>query len=294
MKKFIKFFIIALMVVAAVTFTCYMFFKNLKQEKELETSLIEFSESGKKENFNTELEKTINIVNSDKTDNRFEVMQITLNNLDSSMQVLSSYYIDSNGVVKDKEINNAVSAVYISISTASSIMSEINIKAFLRNEDGEITGDNTYYNRHLGANDLYRSVSNYIVNYSKLIKLVNKNITSVDKSADIRFSAIELYSDVAINTFSNIKQDIEFYEIADYANINLINSAITWSGYRLNLAADVSLFDVSVYNFSKYYNLCNKESLAKNLNSICSNVSGVVNPTNEQWAAIYFKEVFGL
>ena len=293
MKKFIKFLIIALMVIAAVTLTCYIFFKNFNKIKQKEASLIEFSQSETKDTFNSKLASTILIVNSDNTDARFDVMLTTLNKLDSSIDVLSSYYIESNGVVKSNEIASQMNSVNGSMGLAIAMMDEINIKAFIRDNDGVITGANTFYNRHLGANDLYTCVANYITEYAELVKLVNNSISNVNKDIDLKFSIIELYADVAISSFSTVEQnEAGRNEIVDYSNINFVNSNINWNNMQLQV--HTNKFGDATINFIKYYNLSNKTELAKKLHSTYSNIDGVVNPTNEQRTVIYFKEVFGL
>lgn len=292
MKKYIKFLIIALSVIAAVTLTCYIFFKNLNKVKETEVSLIEFSQGETKEKFNNNLTNTIAVINSDSSDTRFENVINSMEVLDGAMNSLSSYYINTNGVVKSKEVANALDLVKGSISLANSMISEYNIKAFIRNEDGEIVGDNTYFNRHLGANDLYKCVSGYIINYAKLVKAVNNDLTGINKSVDIKFSVIELYADVAINTFSDIETKAgNRLEIKDANAIQLFNNSITWNGIQLQTR---NIISDSNTNFINYYAISNKAELAKNFYTIYLNISTVVEPTNEQYVVKCFKEVFGL
>ena len=136
-------------------------------------------------------------------------------------------------------------------------------------------------------------MANYITNYAELVKLINNSTNGINKSVDLRFSIIELYADVAIETFSSMKENVNgTKEITNYNNINFVNNNINWNKMQVN--AIVGKFNDSCINFIKYYNLSNKTELAKNLYSTYLNVEEVVNPTNEQRTVIYFKEVFGL
>jgi hypothetical protein len=209
------------------------------------------------------------------------------------MQFLSSYFVADGYIVKSNEVSSLVGSVNSSVNLANSMMYEIDIKAYIRNKDGDIESDNTFYNRHLGANDLYECSAELVVDYAKLIKEVG-NCVDFNKDLDVRFSVVELYADVAIDTFSNLKQDATLSEISNYNNINLMNSVMVWEGSKLKLSATTSMFDSDVFNFIGCYNNCNKTELAKNINSIYLNISEVVNPNAEQRAVVYFKEVFGI
>lgn len=292
MKKYIKFIIIALLVIAAVTVTCFLFFYNYNKNKQTEVSLTNVYQSEDRITFNKNFTSTVTtIINSDHTDYRFDLIEDTINNLDNSMQFISSYFVENDFVIISSDLANLAEAVNASVSLANSMMNEISIKAFIRNDDGDIVGNNTFYNRHLGANDLYKCTSKLLVNYANLIKEVQNHL-EFNTDVDVRFSVIELYSDVVINTFANLKENATLEEISDSSNINLMNACLNWNGYEL--VTNTSMFSADNYEFIKYYNLSNKTELAKNLNNIYANINGVVNPTDEQYAVIYFKEVFGI
>ena len=96
LKKFIKFFVIALLIVASVVTTCVIFFRNLDKIKQKEVAVVSFTSSETKQNFDLNLNKTVTAVKNDNpADTRFDILLSTISNLDNAMNVVATYYVDN-------------------------------------------------------------------------------------------------------------------------------------------------------------------------------------------------------
>ena len=217
MKKFLKVFIVVLLVVAVIAGTCYFFFKNKKEKDNTTASFADMLASESKASFNSSLIDMQNVVNSDGTDNRIDLLIATNEKLDKSLYILSTYYIHQNTQINEKQISTSLKNVNSSRSLLSSMMAEYNIKK-----------TSSYFDRHLGANDFYNQMCCYFVNYANLINLMNHSINA-DKNADIKFSAIEIYANVVINTFSETNYEYSANTkvvVDDSSDIDIMNSKI--------------------------------------------------------------------
>ena len=104
MKKFLKVFIVVLLVLAVIAITCFFFFKNYKEKKLVSQPIIEILDSESKADFDVQLKKTAIYLNADEPDSRLQAIISTSENLDEILYELSSYYVSSNTLVNDKEI----------------------------------------------------------------------------------------------------------------------------------------------------------------------------------------------
>lgn len=287
MKKAIKIIVIVLLVVAAVATTCFLFFRNYKKEQSKKVSLLSFSVSEEKVKMHAELAETINIINSDGTDERFEALKTTLANLDSSYRVLATYYLDTDFIVDNENIAKSIKTLNSVVSKTISVMNEYQIKAEHTAPDG-----NKYFNRHVGANDLFSTLASFSVEYANLIKLVNSGITDVNKNADAKFAIINVYADVTINTYSNVETKNSLSLVKTEDNIKWLNSNFKLDHLYLETQADA--FTVVTNKFIRSYEDCNTElfasDLSKNINSVTEIKDGM---TKEEVATYYFKEVMG-
>lgn len=283
MKKFIKFFIIALAIIAAVIITCVIFFTNLNKNKESKVSVLEFANVETRQTLNTKLATVAEAVSkSDPDDNRFNVVINTLNNLNDSLAVLSTYYIEDDGNIKNQEIATSINTVTSLMKTSISMAKEFEIKS-----------TSNFYDQNLGANDFFENTAKYIVNYSNLLILLSNNITNVQKDADIKFSMIDAYCRVCINEFASRERATnKWIRLVSDANISYFNSYFSLN--KSQLITSDGLFSVNNNNFISAYNNCNKDEFAKNLKTNCYSVSSNENLTNEQTATFYFKKVYGI
>lgn len=290
MKKTIIPILIIVLILTAIGLTSYVFFINYKKDKDKEVSLIGFSQNISRQQLVTGLNKTISLIEEENAkkstdaekDFRFNTITATLINLEDIMDDLTSYYISNNYVIKNETIANSVRAINSNVILANNMTHEYN----------EIKSKSTYFDRYLGANDLYRTISNYIVNYSNLINLVNKNI-SVNKYADIKFSMIDAYCNVCIDTFSNIDLTKDLYEVKSVENLAFINTYFSLNNGTLNIAGEA--YNVNTNLFINNYQNCNKQDFAKHLKSYTTNATSLsACTTNELITAFYFKEVYGI
>ena len=203
MKKFLKVFIIVLLVLGAVCGTTFIFFRNYKNENNTTASICELLQSEKKMGFNDALETTSDIVDSDGTDKRMNLIVETNNMLDEIVFDLSAYHIKAQTKIKDKALTKSLNQLNESRTLLANMLEEFNIKK-----------DSAFYDRHLGLNDLYQQSCVYLSNYASFANILNK-ITDVEKSSDIKFATFEVYANVVKRAFSNINRGSSIVVIDD-------------------------------------------------------------------------------
>jgi len=283
MKKFLKVFIIVVLVIGVVAGTCVMFFKKEKEKNYTTISFAAMLDSEEKKLFDQDLADIRSYVNSDATDTRFNLIIKTSSKLDEVLSVLSSYYIENDTKINNKKISTTLNQVVSSRNHLSSMMNEYEIKK-----------DTQYFDRHIGANDLYEESCNYLIKYAKLNYLINKSLEGVDKSVDIKFNMFEIYSNVTQQAFSNLKTlNNSRVVVKDETNINLMNSLLVLNNSFISTTA--SAFSIYVSHFNKYYSLTKKTNFANNLVTNINSVQAITeSSTNEQIATYYFKTIFGM
>lgn len=283
MKKFLKVFIIVLLVIGVIGVTCYFFFRKIKERNNTTEPLttILYSENNKK--FKTNLGNVAGYVKGSTTDSRIYLIVETNQKLDDLVEVLSSYYIAQNTQINNESIAKALSKVNSSKSLLSSMMNEYILKK-----------DSTYFNRHTGANDLYKQGCNYLVNYATFANLLNASL-NVDRNSDLRFNMFEVYCNVVISTFSathSVKVGEDFWVyVSNTNNINTMNAH--FAVYQSHIVTSVHSFDKTINDFNKYYKISNKITFANDLTYNVNNVSSKTG-TNEEIATYYFKLIYGI
>jgi len=260
-----------------------MFFKKEKEKNYTTISFAAMLDSEEKKLFDQDLADIRSYVNSDATDTRFNLIIKTSSKLDEVLSVLSSYYIENDTKINNKKISTTLNQVVSSRNHLSSMMNEYEIKK-----------DTQYFDRHIGANDLYEESCNYLIKYAKLNYLINKSLEGVDKSVDIKFNMFEIYSNVTQQAFSNLKTlNNSRVVVKDETNINLMNSLLVLNNSFISTTA--SAFSIYVSHFNKYYSLTKKTNFANNLVTNINSVQAITeSSTNEQIATYYFKTIFGM
>lgn len=280
MKKFLKVFVVTLLVICAVGGTVYFFFRNIKRRISNTGSIVGMLLSEKKVDFNNDLNTMNSIVNSDGTDSRLSLLITTNTKLDDATFTLCSYIVDENTNVNNKAVAKALRNTNSSRMKLNDMMKEYNIKK-----------DSEYFNRHLGANDFYEEMSNYLVNYATFVNLLNDYVFGVDKNVDIKFSVIDLYTNVVVDAFSSLEKLSGLTKIQDVSNIDFINCKIKLTNTHIE---NENKFSINNNKFIEFYNKCNKQEFANNLKANVSSVSSITeSSTNVQIATYYFKLVFG-
>lgn len=280
MKKFLKVFIIVLLVLATIAGTCYFFFRNLKKKNNTTSSISEYIFAQEKTQFDDELQNVSNWVNSDNSDARINLIIATSNNLDDIVEVLSSYYVLSDTKINNERISKSFNNVLSARALLNDMAAEYKIKK-----------DSSYFNRHLGANDFYEQSCVYLVNYAVFANHLNASL-QLNKSSDIKFSMFEIYCNVVINTFSDVNTSATNVVVKSTTNINKINTIFKIKNSYVE--TNVGQFHQNINLFNQVYYNCNKMEFASNLASNISSVSSADQPTNEKMATYYFKQIFGV
>lgn len=278
MKKFLKVFVIVLLVVSAVGTTTFLFFKNMKERDNTTVSIagLLFSQSHKE--FNSNLNTMSAYINSDGTDNRMALIISTNKNLDDIIEVLASYHIENNTKINNEKIAKTLKSVNSSRSLLNEMIAEYKIKQ-----------TSPYFNRHLGANDFYKEMSSYLVNYARFANLINANL-NLNKKIDLKFSMFDIYTNVVMNSFNQTKVENERLIIYSATNMNKINNIFKMENSVIQ--TKVSPFAAEINQFIDAYYNCNKTEFAKNLTN---NISLATNPNqdnSERVATYYFKQIF--
>jgi len=283
MKKFLKVFIVVLLVLAVIGVTCYFFFKRVEEKNNTTEPLATMIYSEEKIKFNQDLSAMSNLVNSDGTDQRIQLLIKTNSNLDDIFKVVSSYYINQNTQINNEQISKALKQVKSSRNLLVSMMKEYNIKK-----------ESDYFNRHLGANDFYQETCNYLVKYATLTNLINSTL-NVDRMADVKFNMFEVYTNIVISTFketnASVVGDSGWVMVNNANNINIINTYFRMQNSYI--LTDCNLFDKTISNFNKYYSISNRTKFAGDLSFNINNVS-TASGTNEEIATYYFKLMYGI
>lgn len=293
MKKFLKVFIIVLLVLGVIGGTVFFFFRNLKEKNTTTGSLAEMLQEESKLEFNAGLREIETYVNSDETDDRMGLIILTNEKLDTMLYILATYHIENNTKIQNEKIADKFNEVKENRKLLSKMIEEYKIKK-----------DSPMFNRHLGANDLYEQSCNYLIQYAQLAKLINANL-KIDRISDVRFNMFELYSNVVIDTFKsdNIHKETDLHTyVINSNNLDVMNSVMKIRNSYIvkieneNAANEVvtPLFTANNNAFNTYYSKCNKGNLAKNLSEYLGFAVNEEQPTNERKAAYYFNLIYGI
>ena len=286
MKKFLKVFIIVLLVLGVIGVTCYFFFKKVEEKNNTTEPLATMLYSESKQNFNQSLIDMNSLVKEGSTDNRLDLIVRTNNNLDNVVKVLSSYYVAQNTQINDAQISKALNRVNSSRSLLNSMIKEYNLKV--------TSTSSAYFNRHTGANDFYKQACVYLINYATFANLLNSSL-NVDRVSDLRFNMFEVYCNVVINAFSETNAATVgsngLVVITNSNNINIMNAHFVIN--NLHIVTNVHTFEHTIITFNEFYNMSNKVAFANDLSVNVNNVS-TASGTNEEIATYYFKLIYGI
>ena len=281
-KKILKWFIIILLVVGAVGATVFIFFKKYNENKINDVDLISVLNSSEKTKFNAGFNAVLSSIEKSEKPTWFAEAVVAGENLDESLKVLSYYYIDSNGVVNDAEIDKTHSSMITTRNTLINMFDEYVIKS-----------TSSYFPILNGANDIFVAYSNYLVKYAKFVKAVNENLLSRDNFnsiSDIKFSMIDLYSRIVVDAFSKLSKDADLAVIGNKVNLDKINSHFEFENSYID--CDNALSSDAI-KFIENYNVCNKELLADKFVETLDKSTGIdETSTSETKAAFYFNRLF--
>ncbi len=273
MKKFLKVFITVLLVLGVIGGTVFFFFRKHKEKNNTTDPILALADSEVATKLQTDLTSI--------SDDRMTMIAATNVNLNNVIYNLSSYYIENNTQIKDEKIATQVRAVNSSRSLLTAMINEYNIKK-----------ESTYFNKTLGANDLFNQSCLYLVQYATLANMINAHISNVDKTADAKFSVLEIYCNVVINDFSSTKVDSGVVKLNSSLNIAKANSIIIFDANSSYVIINNN-FTLDSSEFIKCYNSCDKLLFAKNFAGNIESVNSAEQALMERLATYYFKLIIG-
>ncbi len=299
MKKFLKVFIIVILVLGVIAGTTFFFFRNLKEKNNTTSSIAAMLQSESKLKFNEGLDTLNGIANDDKSDERMELLIKTNKNLDEIIFVLATYYIDT-----DTKINNeAIAEKFKDVNSSRDLLIKMIDEYTIKEENAE-----NYFNEHSGLNDFYDQCCDYLVQYATLANLLNESL-NVNKSADFKFNMFNVYSNVVINTFNeteliihNANEEGEHKRVIvkNSSNIDVINGMFKIRNSYIVIVKNeglaneevVVLNSSNVNKFNEWYNKCDKTTFAKEFDNNIKNASKT--GPKEVVSAYYLKLIYGI
>lgn len=299
MKKFLKYIFIVALVAVCIAGTCFVFFKIFNNKKVKEVNLAEVVASTEKVKFTKKVEFIDKCVNVDETDARFSKLMEVDNNLTEMLLVLTYDYAEENFEFKDEKLSDTYNNLERSINDVEVIIDEYTKKATTKTLDGVINEDFskiefTIFPKNIGANDLFVAMSRYIVNYAKFVQVLNsRTMARVNfGNQDAKFHYIEIYTNIAINTFSELNGEARLTVAKDLKNINAMDNIIENNG-KFNL--EENAFGSNSVEFINNYSNCDKTEFCKNLAANLSSVKTVTeNSSAIEKATYYFTKVYGV
>lgn len=280
-KKILKWTAIIALIVASIGVTVFIFFKKYNENKVAEVDLLSISTSESKNKFDRGFHSVVNAVENAGNTTWFASFETTSEDLDETMSILVSYFVDSNFKVKDENISADYSSLSATKNSLQLMFNEYNIKT-----------SSSYFPVLIGANDIYKVYSSYLVKYAKFIKTVNSYLVKsngFNTKSDVKFVMIDLYANIVVNTYSNFVPSGELHAIESDVNLNKVSTYYDFENYYM----DGDVFSADALKLIENYNICNKSNLAKDFAEIVNSVSTIdENSSAEQKFAYYLKEIF--
>jgi len=299
MKKFLKYIFIVALVAACVAGTCFVFFKIFNNKKDKEINVADVVCSTEKVKFTKKVEFIDKCVNVEETDARFSKLLEVDTNLTEMLLVLSYDYAEEDFETNDEKLAGTYNQLENSIKDVEAIIDEYTKKATTKTVDGVINEDFskiefTIFPKNVGANDLFVAMSRYIVNYAKFVQVLNsRTMAKVNfGNQDAKFHYIEIYTNITINTFSELDGETRLTVAKDLKNINAIDNIIN-NNVKFNL--EENAFGSNAVEFVNNYSNCDKTEFCKNLADNLASVKSVTeNSTAIEKVTYYFNKVYGV
>ncbi len=282
MRKFLKYLLVFVLVLASIGGTCYFFFRTLTKRKDSEAAITNYLYSSEKVEFDSNVARF-----QAETNSRFDSLIKTKSNLDDILSTFSTYLVEA----KNYDVNE--NGIIERLNDYLSEQSEVDemIDSFM------VRLSNANFNKVTGANEIYLHFAKMNVIYADLLNYINNEFNNMPivKDSDIKFSMINLYSNVVISTLENINTSGSEFKIKDETNLTLMNAHFKLENSVLITSSTTTNFASVNNNFIKYYNLIDASDFAKNLASNINSVSGYADDlTNVQKTSYYFKQVYGI
>lgn len=282
MKKFLKVFLVIVLILGAIAGTVFFFFRFFKEKVDSVVEVSNYIYADSSIEFNDKIKEVDNVLGQDA---RFDLIMETCENLKDSIVALLPYMQKYSGEFSHDKVVEELNIVKEKQSLASDMIAEFQLKS-----------DSPYYQKSLGANDLYAEMTKMLVSQAQLIKVINSELTNagVDKSGDVKFSLIDIYADVVITSFDEVQKVDNKIVIKENENIEFIN---TYFGISKGCVQNLKNGSFSYLNneFMKIYSVCNKTTFAENLKLNSNSVSTWSESlSNELKATYYFEQIYGI
>lgn len=282
MKKFLKVFLVIILIIGAIAGTVFFFFKFFKEKVDSVAEVSNYIYADSSVQFNDKIKQVDSALGSDA---RFDLIMETRENLEDSIVALLPYMKKYGEEFSHDKVVKELDIVKEKQSLASEMIAEFQLKS-----------DSPYYPKSLGANDLYVEMSNMLVSQAQLVKVINNELSNagVDKSGDIKFTLIDVYADVVITSFDEFQKVDNKAIIKDIEDIEFINTYFAvYNGCVLNLKN--GSFSYLNNKFVEIYSNCNKSAFADNLKLNSNTVSTWSESlSNELKATYYFEQMYGI
>lgn len=279
----VKIILIIALVGAAIGGTCYFFYNYILFNVDAFASFNTVIYGSQTVEFNAKLDEVRAYAGD-----RFDLIVDTNEKLGEIAENINYHLVNADDFDLDERlIVTQIDKVAENQEIAYNMMEEYLIKV-----------DSDFFNKETGANDLFNQMSRYFVTFADMIDTINSELdkTNIVKNADVKFSIIEVYCDVCIDTFSNLILEASGIRMVENRqNIDLINQSVNFeSGYISSSNAGDNFSYLSNY-FISNYNACDKQTFATNL---AQNVNQIVSITDSSTSLVkatyYFKGVLGI
>lgn len=281
MKKFLKIFLIVVLVGLAIGGTCYAFYSNIEESQDAYARVNTFMNSSERTSMNNKLNNV-----SQSSSGRLSLGIEAIVTLDSITLTLNTYMISS----LDYDINNN--------SIVERLDSAIEKREELIDDADEylLKTNNQYFDKSKGANDVFKTLSSYVVRYADMVKYMNNEIKSrviVNKYSDIKFDVIELYCLTVTNTFSNLEEVDGLITVKNSNNFTLLNDSFYLVANMLSTTVGYGSYLNN--KFCRAFNSIDKTAFANNLYTNVSTIGEITEASsNVDKATYYLKEILNL
>ncbi len=289
-KKFLKYFVIVLIVGCSIGGAFYFFYANLRLNQDSFSAVNEFVYGGGKSEFDSAVSNVYgNYVNSANNDTRIQYYVDVNNQLGEIAKTLNMYFID----MDEYDLDGYTVVKYLDeLLTQQDELTQM-IEEYI------LHCDSSAFARNTGANDLVKGLYDYIVTYCRVLSTMNTEIKTkvvAGNNSDIKFDVIEIYLNICINTFSTTSYDTSgWLRLSNTDNYSVIYNKFNLENGIIQTGTTYGNFSYLNNLFITNYENCDTAAFAKSFstnlglyNSISSGSSSLVK------AVYYFKQIFGI
>ena len=272
MKKFWKVLLITVLVLGTIAGTCWIFYSQFKKKRDSYANALNYLNSSDRVEFNAMVAQADAVSGM----SRFGYMVTNLNKLDEVNTVLTPYLSKANEADVDQN------KIYKQFKEFEEMQPEIKdmIDEYILKSTSVATFD-----ENSGANPLYRKLSLYIVNYAEYLFTISGELQEIfNRKIDTKFYMIEIFLNVTMDTFSNLKETEGSLQIEKPRNILKATETLKFNNSK------VSYFSTKAVQFREAYLLCDIKDFAANYSTYLDTAL-VLNGDPENDAMFYLKNM---